>query len=74
MEFQIVMSNLIYTIAGTLLALFFMVCGYKLFDFITPFDTNAQIEKGNIAVGIIVGSIFLSLGISMGIVIGMGLN
>ncbi|MCP3921162.1 MAG: DUF350 domain-containing protein [Desulfobacterales bacterium] len=74
MEYDIILLNLVYTIVGTLLALVFMVGGYKLFDFITPFDTSAQLEKGNIAVGIIIGSIFISLGISVGLVIGLGLN
>ncbi len=74
MEVDIILLNLVYTVVGTVLSLVFMVGGYKLFDFITPFDTNSQLEKGNIAVGIIIGSIFISLGISVGLVVGLGLN
>lgn len=40
----------------------------------TPFNTSKQLEENNIAVGIVVGSIFIGLGIAAGLVIGMGLN
>ena len=40
----------------------------------TAFNTHDQLAKGNIAVGIVVGSIFVGLGIAIGLVIGMGLN
>ena len=40
----------------------------------TPFDTSAELRKGNVAVGIVVGSIFVGAGIAIGLVIGMGLN
>ncbi|MCK5165304.1 MAG: DUF350 domain-containing protein, partial [Desulfobacula sp.] len=45
-----------------------------LFDKLTPFDTSKQLSDNNIAVGIVVGSIFIGLGIAVGLVIGMGLN
>ena len=48
--------------------------GYRVFDRITPFDTSAELRKGNVAVGIVVGSIFVGTGIAIGLVIGMGLN
>jgi uncharacterized membrane protein YjfL (UPF0719 family) len=40
----------------------------------TPFDTSKQLAENNVAVGIVVGSIFVGLGIAVGLVIGMGLN
>ena len=71
---RITALNFVYAIVGSIVTLVFMGIGYKMFDKITPFDTHKQLEEGNIAVGIVVGSIFLALGIAVGLVIGMGLN
>jgi len=45
-----------------------------LFDKVTHFNTSDQLAQNNVAVGIVVGSIFIGLGIAIGLVIGMGLN
>jgi len=74
MEISIIFSNFIYAFAGATFALLFMIIGYKLFDKITPFDTSAELSKQNIAVGIVVGSMFVGLGTAIGLVIGLGLN
>ena len=74
MELSIAILNFLYAIFGALLTLGFMVVGYKLFDKITPFDTSRELEAKNIAVGIVVGAIFIGLGIAVGLVIGLGLN
>ena len=74
MEIYITLLNFLYAIIGACLTLAFMVLGYKIFDRITPFDTSAQLAERNVAVGIVVGSIFIGLGIAVGLVIGMGLN
>jgi uncharacterized membrane protein YjfL (UPF0719 family) len=74
MEFYITILNFCYAIFGALLTLVFMVMGYKMFDKLTPFNTSKQLEEKNLAVGIVVGSIFIGLGIAIGLVIGMGLN
>jgi uncharacterized membrane protein YjfL (UPF0719 family) len=74
MEFSITILNFCYAIFGALLTLVFMVMGYKMFDKLTPFNTSKQLEEKNLAVGIVVGSIFIGLGIAIGLVIGMGLN
>lgn len=63
-----------YAVVGAMLTLVFMVVGYKIFDKITPFNTSEQLSEKNVAVGIVVGSIFIGLGIAVGLVIGMGLN
>lgn len=70
----ITLMNFIYAIAGAVATLGFMGIGYWLFDKMTPFNTHTQLENGNIAVGIVVGSIFIALGLAVGLVIGMGLN
>ncbi len=74
MEFSITLLNFFYATIGAILTLLFMVIGYKIFDKITPFDTSKQLAEKNVAVGIVVGSIFIGLGIAVGLVIGMGLN
>jgi uncharacterized membrane protein YjfL (UPF0719 family) len=74
MELSIAILNFLYAIFGALLTLGFMVVGYKLFDKMTPFDTSRELEAKNIAVGIVVGAIFIGLGIAVGLVIGLGLN
>jgi len=74
MEAGIIMANFVYAVFGVTLTLIFMFLGFKLFDRVTPFDTSKQLSDNNIAVGIVVGSIFIGLGIAVGLVIGMGLN
>ena len=74
MQWQIVLLNFVYAVAGAVVTLVFMVAGYKLFDRLTPFDMSRQLAEKNTAVGIVVGSIFIGLGIAIGLVIGMGLN
>ncbi len=74
MELQIILLNFIYAIIGALLTISFMLIGYRLFDKITHFNTSEQLAQSNVAVGIVVGSIFIGLGVAIGLVIGMGLN
>ena len=74
MELQIILFNFIYAIIGALLTIGFMLIGYRLFDKVTHFNTSEQLAQSNVAVGIVVGSIFIGLGIAIGLVIGMGLN
>ena len=74
MEWSIAFLNLIYAVCGAFLTLGFMVIGFKIFDRITPFDTSKQLAEKNVAVGIVVGAVFIGLGIAVGLVIGMGLN
>jgi len=74
MEIAIVVSNFTYAILGALLTILFMVLGYKILDWLTPFDTSKQLGEGNVAVGMVIGSMFVGLGIAVGLVIGLGLN
>lgn len=74
MEWSIVLMNLGYAVIGAVLTLFFMILGFRIFDRMTPFDTAEQLGDKNLAVGVVVGSIFIGLGIAVGLVIGLGLN
>ncbi|MDY6880683.1 MAG: DUF350 domain-containing protein [Desulfatiglans sp.] len=74
MEISITLLNLAYAAIGAVLTILFMIIGYKIFDGLTPFSTSRELADKNVAVGIVVGSIFIGLGIAVGLVIGMGLN
>ena len=74
MELSILGLNFAYALLGAAFTLAFMALGYKLFDRLTPFDTGAELHQGNVAVGLVVGAIFVGVGIAIGLVIGMGLN
>lgn len=74
MELTILLLNLFYAVVGAVVTILFMALGYKIFDKMTPFDTSTQLANQNVAVGLVVGSIFVGLGIAIGLVIGMGLN
>ena len=74
MEVSITLLNFLYAVFGAVLTLVFMAVGYKWFDKMTPFDTSQELAGKNVAVGIVVGAIFIGLGIAVGLVIGLGLN
>jgi uncharacterized membrane protein YjfL (UPF0719 family) len=74
MEIAIVVSNFTYAILGAVLTILFMLLGYKILDWITPFDTSKQLGEGNVAIGMVIGSMFVGLGIAVGLVVGLGLN
>ena len=74
MEFSILALNFLYALAGAAVTIVAMAVGYKVFDGLTPFDTHRELAKGNVAVGVVVGSILVGLGIAIGLVIGLGLN
>lgn len=74
MDITIILINFSYAIIGSFIAIFLMVFGYKLFDKITPFDTQAELKNGNLAVGVVIAGIFIGLGLAFGLVMGMGLN
>ncbi len=74
MELEIVAANFTYAILGALITIVLMMVGYKVLDWLTPFDTSQQLGENNVAVGIVVGSMFVGLGIAVGLVVGLGLN
>jgi uncharacterized membrane protein YjfL (UPF0719 family) len=74
MEIEIIFANFVYAVLGALVTIALMLVGYKVLDWLTPFDTSKQLGEGNVAVGIVVGSMFVGLGIAVGLVVGLGLN
>jgi uncharacterized membrane protein YjfL (UPF0719 family) len=74
MQLTAMIVNLVYSIIGGFLTLFFMYIGYKIFDKFTEFSTSEELAKDNRAVGMVVLGIFVGVGIAIGLVIGLGLN
>ena len=63
MDLTIVAGNLMYAALGMLL----MFAGFLLFDKITPrVDFSVELGKGNIAVGIVIGALFLAIAYIIG--------
>ena len=63
MEWQIVALNIGYAALGVAL----MFVSYRLIDRLTPqVDFPSELRKGNVAVGIVIASIFISIAIIVG--------
>ena len=50
----IMIRNFMYAIIGVLVGMFSSIGIYKLFNHTTHFDIPAELEKGNLAVGVVV--------------------
>ena len=62
-QWQIILLNLFYALAGVVL----MYVAYKAFDLLTPqLHFAEELKKGNIAVSIFVGALFVSIAIIIG--------
>ncbi|MBD3225491.1 MAG: DUF350 domain-containing protein [Caldithrix sp.] len=70
----IMLRNFIYAIAGVAVGILSAIFTYKLINRSTRFDIPNELEKGNLAVGIVVGGIFVMIGLIVGLIIGMSLN
>jgi len=70
----IMFRNFLYAIAGVMVGVISSVLTYKLINRITRFDIPVELEKGNLAVGVVVGGIFIMIGLIVGLIIGMSLN
>lgn len=73
-QLTIMLMNFVYAAVGAFMALGLMLVGYRVFDRVTPFDTSKELADGNMAVGIVIGAIFVGLGIAVGLVVAQALN
>ncbi len=71
---MIMFRNFLYAIAGVMVGVLSSVLTYKLINWVTRFDIPVELEKGNLAVGVVVGGIFIMIGLIVGLIIGMSLN
>jgi uncharacterized membrane protein YjfL (UPF0719 family) len=74
MPVKIALLNFLYAVVGVLIGILFAIASYKLFDRVTHFSFAKELEKGNLAVGVVVGGLFIMIGIMIGLIIGLGLN
>ena len=70
----IMIRNFVYAILGVLVGVISSVLTYKLINRTMHFDIPNELEKGNLAVGVVVGGIFIMIGLTVGLIIGMSLN
>ena len=70
----IMIRNFLYAIVGVMVGVISSVLTYKLINRITAFDIPNGLEKGNLAVGVVVSGIFIMIGLIVGLIIGMSLN
>ena len=70
----IMIRNFVYAILGVIVGMISSIVTYKLVNKWTRFDIPHELEKGNLAVGAVVGGIFIMIGLMVGLIIGMSLN
>lgn len=63
--FDQIWSTLLWAVIGLVL----MFVGYKIFDMITPFNLNEEIDEGNVAAGVAAAGIFMAVAWIVGAVI-----
>ena len=66
--------NAIYAIVGVILGIVSALITYRLINSLMHFDIPNELEKGNLAVGVVVCGIFIMIGLIVGLIIGMSLN
>ncbi|HFE65105.1 hypothetical protein B1H10_07435 [candidate division KSB1 bacterium 4484_188] len=66
--------NTIYAVGGVILGIASAIITYRLINSTTHFDIPKELEKGNLAVGVVVCGIFIMIGLIVGLIIGMSLN
>jgi uncharacterized membrane-anchored protein YhcB (DUF1043 family) len=78
MEFDwldvIMIRNFLYAIVGVCVGVISSVLTYRLINKTTKFDIPNELEKGKLAVGVVVSGIFIMIGLIVGLIIGMSLN
>jgi|HubBroStandDraft_2_1064218.scaffolds.fasta_scaffold32414_2 putative membrane protein len=62
MQLAIVGMNVLYAVLGVVI----MFVSIKVFDRLTKIELEEELQRGNIAVGILVGALFLSIAIIIG--------
>lgn len=74
MVIDAIILNFIYAALGGLLMLTGGWLAFAVFRHDVKFDVRAELQRGNMAVGLAVMGIFIASGIGMGLVIGLSLN
>ncbi len=64
----------VYGIGGVVIGIAAAIIAYRLFNRVTHFHIATELEKGNLAVGVVVCGIFIMIGLIVGVIIGMSFN
>lgn len=62
MQWAIVLMNMLYAAIGVVL----MFVSIRVFDRLTKIELEEELQRGNVAVGIMVGALFLSIAMIIG--------
>ena len=68
------LMNTLYALGGVILGILAAIITYKLFNKVTNFHIATELEKGNLAVGVVVCGIFIMIGLIVGQIVSMSLN
>jgi uncharacterized membrane protein YjfL (UPF0719 family) len=72
---QVYLVNVLYSIGGILVGLLAAWFVYWMFDKMTPTcNLDEELKKGNIAVAIALGCLFIMIGLLVGLIVGLGIN
>jgi uncharacterized membrane protein YjfL (UPF0719 family) len=67
MQLSVIAINILYAVIGVVL----MYVSYRLIDRLTPeVDFPAELQRGNVAVAIFIGAIFVSIALIIGKALG----
>ena len=61
--------NTIYAVGGVILGIVSAIITYRLMDHIAHFNIPSELEKGNLAVGVVVCGMFVMIGLIVGLII-----
>lgn len=67
-------QNFLYAAAGGFMLVVFGWLSARFFNSIMHFKVSEELQRGNVAVGLVVMGIFIGIGTGMGLVIGLSLN
>ena len=73
-QLKIFIVNFTVAILGGLFAIELMIYGYKRLDKLTTYDTSKELQRGNQAVGLVIGGLFTGIGIVIGLIVSLGVN
>lgn len=60
---DILLQEILSSVVFGLLGICIMMLSYKAIDWVIPADLNHEIEKGNMAAGIVIAGVFVAIGI-----------
>ncbi|MBU5315282.1 DUF350 domain-containing protein [Clostridium bornimense] len=63
--------DLIAVFGFSILGIILMAIGYKVLDWVVPADFNKELEKGNLAVGIVVAGLLIGIALIIARVVGV---